>query len=97
MALVVVIIIAGAALGGVILCDLWEWFIVPLGIPALQGIWHGAGIMLTAGLLTYSARRWDENKGQDEDGKANWGNVIASLAGMLLIWGIGAIWHSWMM
>jgi hypothetical protein len=82
-------------LGGVILQDLWGWFIVPLGAAPISLI-NAVGISLVAsffkmGLSTIKV---------DDDGDAPLAAGIAKLVGMslmlLILWGVAAIWQLFM-
>jgi hypothetical protein len=54
----IVLALLAAALGGMVLSDLWSWFVVPLGVRPI-GIAAGCGIGMTVRLLTLSIRRSD--------------------------------------
>ena len=41
---------------------LWQWFIVPLGVPAI-GLWHAAGISIIVAYLTYENAAKDKEDG----------------------------------
>lgn len=47
-----VIIIASLLLDGIVVKNLWEWFIVPLGTKPIS-LFHAIGISLIASVLTY--------------------------------------------
>jgi hypothetical protein len=95
---------AGAA-GGVILLatlfrayvlrDLWEWFVVPLGMPAI-GLAHAVGISSIVGYLTQQAKDRDK----DDSNKDTTADLIHAVAAAIIYplfaWGIGAIAHSYM-
>jgi hypothetical protein len=75
--------ILATILSGFVLTQLWAWFIVPLGVPAI-GIAHGIGLSLVASMLTLRTNattvdhKWYETMG-------------ISIACSLLFWGMGAL------
>ena len=82
-----VLTVLGSLLGGVVLQDLWGWFIVPFGLPEL-GLAHAIGINIIVGFLTY---RYIPSKDGD-GGTAG----ITPFVYVLFAWGIGAVVHSFM-
>lgn len=82
-----VLLILGTLLGGVVLQDLWGWFIVPFGLPELS-LAHAVGINVIAGFLTY---RYVPSKEGD-----GWVAGITPFVYILCAWGIGAVVHSFM-
>jgi hypothetical protein len=83
-ALAVGVIALAAALGvlrAFVISDLWFWFAVPLGAPAIN-TWQAYGLALIFSLLAFDVPK---------EG-AGYGQVIsASLFASLLSWGIGYI------
>ena len=75
-------------LGGVVCADLWAWFLVPLGVPAI-GVAHAIGIHSLIGLMTVSISRADlRAKSESTDVIARCGDRAL---GYLLVWAVGAI------
>jgi len=61
--------LAGLWFNGWAVSILWNWFIVPLGACSIT-LWHGAGIALLIGYLTYQVdlkRQKSEEKDKTED------------------------------
>lgn len=84
--------IGGCVLGGVVLRDMWMWFIAPLGPPAI-GIAHAIGVMTVFGFLT--ARNTNDINRK----KTRYELLVRAIAGIiaaLLFWGIAAIVHLFM-
>jgi len=81
-----------ALLTGKVLSDLWFWFIVPLGVPAI-GIAHACGITSIPAIFLASVAK----SKADEKG---FGNAIIQYLGLalgvIMLWGFGAICHSFM-
>lgn len=72
------------ALEGVVVMQLWRWFVVPLGVTPI-GYWHGMGLSILASQLTHQ-----HAPKPDEDSTA----ILArSLTATLLLWGLGALAH----
>ena len=88
-ALSILFVVLTTLLGGVVLKDLWGWFIVPLGVPQLSVI-HAIGVSLVVRLMTY-----DIPKGDDEMSDTI-ARIISALLYLLAVWGIGAIVHHFM-
>lgn len=82
-----ILIVLGSLLGGVVLQDLWGWFVTPFGLPQL-GLAHAIGINVIAGFLTY---RYVPSKEGD-----GWVASITPFVYILCAWGIGAVVHSFM-
>jgi len=79
--------VPSAILAGVVLSDLWEWFIHPLGVPAI-GIAHAMGIaVIVAGFKASLAQR-HKNKPLTM--------LISHVLGVLFVWAYGAIVHACM-
>lgn len=91
-----------------IICDMWLWFVVPLGVRELTH-WQAFGLVMFYGLfLTASGvrRSFEEAKKRDEK-KATWSMVKSELANsanmavsimlaQLIAWGIASVVHGWM-
>lgn len=75
---------------GVVLVDLWEWFIVPLGVMQI-GIAQSLGISLILSFLTMNIFMKLEDKSKDAVV-----SVFAILIATLVVWGMGAIYASFM-
>jgi len=78
-------------LAGIVIADLWLWFVVPLGLAAISKA-HAVGLMILLFFLTNFGK---EGYHKDKDVKSLTGRVLAlnlSLAlGALLVWGVGAL------
>ena len=85
----IILVVLTTLLGGVVLKDLWSWFIVPLGVPQLSVI-HAIGVSLVVRLMTYNIPKGDE---ETSDIIAR---IIGSILYILAVWGIGAIVHHFM-
>jgi hypothetical protein len=94
---------ASSVYSGFVLSELWGYFMVPLGVKALS-IPNAIGIML---LITFLFRgtMWKvidiynkvhDLEGGDEKLKAAWTNWGAGLLGVTVLWGWGALVHSFM-
>lgn len=60
--------------------DLWGWFAVPLGIPAIT-LWHAYGIGLLTSLYTHQYSATPEGKLPER--------LTTAVTSPLLFWGIG--------
>ena len=74
---------------GVVLCWLWSWYVVPLGVVQLTVPW-AMGIGMLVGILGFSpfALRDDEMTLLEGIGKGLWAWSV--------IWGLGALLHAFM-
>ena len=74
---------------GFALVDMWEWFIVPLGVAAI-GFWHACGISLLARCLTFDITL-TRNTGEtaEEQASRRLEHCIAGLMFALIVWGFG--------
>ena len=81
--------IPASILQGFVISKLWFWFIAPLGIVNI-GIAQAIGISLIVSLLTTHV-----DMARDPDMKG-WPMLIGQVAGLLFIWGFGAIVHMFM-
>jgi len=77
---------AGAFVG----CHLWEWFLVPLGIPAVTWI-HLAGVGLLVKLYTYYIPT-----SQPKERETDWGNVGSAVLFPWITLFFGWVLHCWM-
>lgn len=87
--LALLFVILTTLLGGLVLQDLWGWFIVPLGVMQIS-IVHAIGISLVVRLVTYTIPKGNEDMGDTLS------RVIASILYLLAVWGIGFIVHLYM-
>ena len=76
-------------LRGFVLCKLWLWFIVPLGLHPISYV-HAMGISIIIGMLTENA-----NAATKDHDKPIMG-ILTPFIAILLAWGVGAIVHSFM-
>jgi hypothetical protein len=81
---------------GYVLSEMWSWFIVPLGAPALTVV-HAIGISMLVAFLTY---QHDATKKAERDdgsvGEKLFTMLFASCFYTAWVWGMGAIAHSFM-
>lgn len=90
-ALIIVLgVVAGvvgiAALNGFMLSYLWQWFVVPLGVPAI-GIIQAIGICMIVSMLTYQP--WPKS---DDEGSP----LLLSLLAKLFGFGVAFVASFWM-
>lgn len=84
-----------AMLWAVVLGDLWRWFVMPLGAPAI-GFWNMMGLMLFSIYIRHglAISRPDEDEGDA------WKRFLHSLSTSILTalaaWLLGAIYHHFM-
>jgi hypothetical protein len=84
-------------LTGIVLADLWLWFVVPLGVVAI-GKAHACGLMMLIFFMTNVGKERYQSQATANGGLTfkiitmNIGLVI----GALVVWGIGAIMVSYM-
>lgn len=72
------------ALKAVVVRDLWLWFIVPLGLPALT-FWHAFGLSITISYLTHQIVA-DPFEGEDHA----WAlRLFVTTFAAFTAWGIG--------
>lgn len=97
LTLTILLGIPTALIGGWALSELWGWFIVPLGAPAISVI-HAVGLKLTIGFVTFKMKDLDEDRDKDFDEmvKAMFLRTIQSVCISLLIVGLGYCWHYFM-
>jgi hypothetical protein len=97
---IIIIAVAGiiglVLLRGLVLADLWQWFVTPLGAPRI-GIAHAIGLstILTTCMMGFATDKPDKD---DESGP--WAKVIKAFTRGLLYclfaWGMGALVHGFM-
>lgn len=93
IAMPLMIIILGAvayaaisgALSGVAAMLLWQWFVVPLGVPAL-GFWHALGLATTIGLLTKDGHLYNRTDSADRLGHLVITALMAPILAVLFGW-----------
>ena len=71
-------------LRGYVLAQLWRWFVVPLGGPAVDVV-HAIGISLLVAMLTHQSPPKDAAKWSTAE------SIGISVTVSLLFWGMGAI------
>jgi len=69
---------------GFVTVELWGWFVVPLGAPAI-GIAHALGLRM---LVSVSTHNYAEDKRSQGERLAN------AFALPLFAWGFGALYHA---
>jgi len=82
---------------GFVLSQMWAWFVVPFGAPALTVV-HAIGVSMLAAFLTY---QHDAAKKSEQSEKASFGVKLIEwlFSGTLFtafVWGMGAVVHSFM-
>jgi len=94
--LLAVITIPIMLLEGKVISDLWNWFVVPLGVMSL-GIAHAIGLGIAFRVLRGMFKNHRQN--EDEDGKTGryFKGLFTGILNLLVLWGIGAIVHSYWM
>lgn len=80
-----IMLVLTAFVQGVVLMNLWNWFISPLGAIKI-GYWLAFGIALTIRVFINTNSRSDN----DEDAGV-WANFFSTIIGYLILWGVGAI------
>ena len=73
-------------LRAVVLTDLWDWFMVPLGLVPLLNYWHALGIAI---MVSYLTMRFDGKKTDESKAK----RLTVALVWSLTVWGFGALYH----
>lgn len=84
-------IVLGMLINGIVLSFLWQWFLVPLGLPAL-GLVHAMGVGLIVRYLTYQT----VNCKKEDDEKQVWVQLVGSLVYPLFILLFGFVVHLFM-
>lgn len=93
-AVIVLLGIIAIIIRGFAMVDLWEWFIMPLSttLPEL-GFWHALGVTLFLNYATFSLpSKISEERDVEEEAL----RAVALILMPLLVWGVGAIYHSFM-
>jgi len=79
--------------GGVVLCDLWRWFVSPLGVPNLT-YWQAIGLSILVAMMR-SPRTIDVLKSMEADSeelnKAVWVTSLVAFIVTLVSWVLGGI------
>lgn len=71
-----------------VMLTIWEWFVVPLGVPAI-GFWHAMGLWVLGHVIS--------GKGGGKPPKDGvWTIVGRYVPFTLMMWGIAALAHVWM-
>jgi hypothetical protein len=88
---IIVFIVALIYLQGVVIQDLWNWFLTlePVSLGPLTSRWHALGIALIFGMLTKETS-YVTNKDDDRDPIVK---ITTPFATLLLTWVIGNIIH----
>lgn len=86
------VVTPGLILWSFTLKNLWGWFVVPLGAPAINA-WHAYGLMLIGSVFTHGLSRYDKNGEDDEAAEKMAKLLVSSILSSLLVWGIGAWVH----
>ena len=84
-----------ALLGGVVLQDLWGWFVAPLGLPALA-FWQAVGIITLVAVFKMNLARQPVKDEDEQPIAAAMLRLVAVTLGYLMAWGYGVIWHAFM-
>ncbi len=77
----------GLCFKAVVASDLWGWFVVPLGVPAI-GMAHALGLCLVGWLFSCGMDNIKEK--QDHALVARW--VMIQIV-VLIVWGYGALFN----
>lgn len=90
--LTVLLLPVTAVLYAFVLRELWTWFVVPLGAPAI-GMAHAYGLALLA-----KSGVWEgpNSKKDDRENQGPLALLIGSVLFPLVAWGFGAIAHALM-
>lgn len=90
--LYLIAIVPSALLWGLVLRDLWAWFAVPLGAPAIT-IAQAVGLSILGSYFKYGVKR-DHGDDDEEDLLAKAvGHLVETTLFVLLLWAYGALWH----
>jgi len=71
---------------GFVTAELWGWFVVPLGVPAI-GIAHALGLRLVVHVATFTYA--EDKRGQGE-------RLANAIVLPLFAWAFGAIYHAFL-
>lgn len=80
-----ILFILAALIRGWVLSFLWDWFLVPLGLPAI-GFWHSVGICLMVAFLTYHYYNFQRSQ-------PNLNEALIYVFSPLAVLGIGWVIH----
>lgn len=96
-----VLVVGSICLGGKVLCDMWNWFVVPatnlneLSYAMATGIW----VLVDGMFIANISNSFKGNITSDYD-KTDGVRTVSSAIGKFLLllatWGIGALIHCWM-
>ena len=90
--LLLIFIVPMALLFGVILRDLWAWFITPVfGGPAISAL-QAVGIGIVATFFRHGLKRAEPDTDNALDKAV--AEIIASVIFGLVVWAYGALWHT---
>lgn len=79
-------------LGGVVLSDLWRWFIVPIFHLPTFNFMQAVGIAYVAGFFKVGLATRQAFDLGDAPILSAFSSMIGTALGYLLLWGLGAIW-----
>lgn len=82
-------------LGGVVLQDLWGWFLVPLGAAPI-GLINAVGVSLIASFFKMGLQQIKVDDEADAPFAAGTAKLVVMSFMLLLLWGVAAIWHAFM-
>ena len=93
----IVIVILGipvSLLSGVVLVDLWRWFVEPV-FPAAPSLTYlqAIGLGLVAGWFKIGLQTVDFDTKNRGPIAAGIGVLVAFTVALLILWGAGAAWH----
>jgi hypothetical protein len=88
--LILLVLIPTAAYFGWAVSTLWGWFVVPLGVPAVN-IWEAAGLFTLARFLTHDDR--DRAEPPKRTAKERNLRLVSILLAPLLLVALGALYH----
>lgn len=90
--LVVLLLPITAVIYAFVLRELWTWFVVPLGAPAVS-MAHAYGLSLLARSSVWTG---PETKKDDRENKSPLAQAVGAVIFPLVAWGFGAIAHALM-
>lgn len=84
-------------LGGVVLADLWRWFIEPVfDVPSLNYM-QAVGLSLVVGFFHIGLKTGFGSETEEEDRLvSSFATVFGFFLAYLISWGVGAVWHMFM-
>jgi hypothetical protein len=77
----------GLCFKAVVVQDLWGWFVVPLGVPAV-GMVHALGLCLVGWIFSCGLDNIKEKQSQ-----ATWHRWAMLQVVVLIVWGYGALFN----